>query len=371
MDILIILPLLYILCTFRISLRGYPDSIGREQTGAIKGFWALMILYQRGRSYLTPDAFGIHDNLFNLFLDLCGQLIVVMFLFYSGYGIMCALRRNTEAYLSTFLSHRFLKAWLMFAMAVGCFLLLDIVLGYRYTISTVLLSFTGWESIGNSNWFMFDILVLYLFTYVSLKIVVRSGLSLKGALTIIFIFTLFLIICLKRADKGSWWVDTVLAYPVGMLYGLYKERFENLVRGRRWIPAFISIFLLFVTGYAANRFGWFDSGLICIRLLRFLTFIGTSSVFALVIVMLTMKVRITSPGLTWLGRNAFAIYILQRLPMIIFAHFGLNNDWIPFFAAVMPTTFLIASLYTRFLSRLNAHLFPVRLDGNGHEERKH
>lgn len=284
---------------------------------------------------------------------------------------MCALRRNTEAYLSTFLSHRFLKVWLMFAMAVGCFLLLDIVLGYRYTISTVLLSFTGWESIGNSNWFMFDILVLYLFTYASLKIVVRSRLSLKGALTIIFIFTLFLIICLKRADKGSWWVDTVLAYPVGMLYGLYKERFENLVRGWRWIPAFISIFLLFVTGYAANRFGWFYSGLICIRLLRFLTFIGTSSVFALVIVMLTMKVRITPPGLTWLGRNAFAIYILQRLPMIIFTHFGLNNDWIPFFAAVMPTTFLIASLYTRFLSRLNAHLFPVRLDGNGHEERKH
>ena len=76
MDLLILLPLIYMFCTARISVHGHSDYIGREQTGAIKGFWALMILYQHGRSYLTPDAFGIHDNLFNLFLNLCGQLCI-------------------------------------------------------------------------------------------------------------------------------------------------------------------------------------------------------------------------------------------------------------------------------------------------------
>lgn len=360
MDVLIIIPFIYILCTMSISLHGYSDYIGREQTGAIKGLFAVVILYQHLRSYLPSDAFGTHCNIFNTSLNLCGQLMVVMFLFYSGYGIMCALQRDKAAYLNNFLSHRFLKVWLMFAIAVGLFLILDIALGHNYPLSTILLSFIGWESIGNSNWFMFDILALYLFTYLSCSVISYLNLDIKWSVCVVFALTILLILFLKYENKGFWWVDTVLAYPAGMFYGLKKEKFEKLVRGWRWLPVFISILATFIIGKAANSYGWLNSEIVVLRFLRFFTFIGLSSMFAFLIVMLTMKIKVTPPILKWLGVNAFSIYILQRAPMILFTHLGLNNDWTTFALAVIPVTLVVASLYTHFLSRLNKYLFPKK-----------
>ena len=40
----------------------------------------------------------------------------------------------------------------------------------RDSLSRILLSLIGWKSIGNSNWYMFDILLLYVLTYVAFKV---------------------------------------------------------------------------------------------------------------------------------------------------------------------------------------------------------
>lgn len=70
--------------------------------------------------------------------------------------------------------------------------------------------------------------------------------------------------------------------------------------------------------------------------------------------MLTMKLRIHNRALNWLGVNAFAIYILQRLAMILCARVGLNADALTFFAAVIPATLLIAAVYTAATNRILA-----------------
>lgn len=346
MDLLILIPLLYVICTMRISVKGYPDYIDRAQTGAVKGICAVLILLQHMRSYLTPNAFGTHCTLFNTSLNLCGQLMVVMFLFYSGYGVMYALKRNQEAYMSTFLTHRLLKVWLMFAIAVSLYLIIDLVLGNNFPISTIMLSFIGWESIGNSNWFMFDILAMYAFTYFAVKVSREKEQSLRTATIITFCLTLLLIVFLKAAGKGPWWIDTILAYPVGMAFCLLKDRFERVLNSNtKWAALFVAVLGLFSLGYCANRFGWFDSDKLIIRGLGFVSFIGTSSIFAIMVVMLTMKMKIRSKILNWLGENAFSIYILQRLPMILFTHFGMNDNWLKFAVYVILVAIPLAAIY--------------------------
>lgn len=342
MNLLFILLIALCLWGARISVDDHPDYIGREQTTAVKGIFAILILFSHSRDYIAPEIFyGKHSLMLASLLDSLGQLIVVMFLLYSGYGIMEALKRNRQRYVDTFLRRRLLRVWIMFAIAVGLYALLNLALGREYPLHQILLSFTGWTSIGNSNWFMFVILALYLLTYAGLVTADRLGWSLRKFLPLIYLLTVALLAVLAAAGKGAYWYDTMLAYPTGMLYSSYKTEIERALRGRRWIAATAAVATLFLACHYAGQC-W------AIHLLE-------SSFFALLIVLLTMKLRIHNRALNWLGINAFAIYILQRLAMIVCAHLGLNTGAPLFFAIVIPATLLIAAIYTAATNRLFAN----------------
>lgn len=121
---------------------------------------------------------------------------------------------------------RAVKVWLQFAAAVCLFLLMNMAIGNHYSLSTILLSFTAWQSVGNSNWYIFAILSLYLFTYLGGKLT-------KGdrILTILLIsvccvaYSVIIILC----KKGSWWYDTILCYPAGMLVGEYEQQIKQFL----------------------------------------------------------------------------------------------------------------------------------------------
>ena len=46
--------------------------------------------------------------------------------------------------------------------------------------------------------------------------------------------------------------------------------------------------------------------------------------FALLIVIITMRLSIQNKILYWLGKNLFGLYILQRIPMIILKHLNVH-----------------------------------------------
>ena len=57
-----------------------------------------------------------------------------------------------------------------FDIAVALFLICDIILGKHYDLKTVLLAFTGWTSIGNSNWYIFAVIILYFIVLLSFTV---------------------------------------------------------------------------------------------------------------------------------------------------------------------------------------------------------
>lgn len=50
-------------------------------------------------------------------------------------------------------------------MALALYLGLHLCFGAQPSLKTILLSMVCWESIGNSNWYIFAILCLYLLTW--------------------------------------------------------------------------------------------------------------------------------------------------------------------------------------------------------------
>lgn len=158
--------LLASLYVYRIHFMAFNyDYCSREQTTSIKGIFVILVFLSHFSSYVTWTGNKL-DEMFLILNSRIGQLMVVMFLFYSGFGIYRKIMEN-EGYIKGFLKKRFLPVWSQFAICVGLFLVMDLAIGRlsSYSIGHVLLAFTGWTSIGNSNWFMFDTFALYLLVF--------------------------------------------------------------------------------------------------------------------------------------------------------------------------------------------------------------
>lgn len=288
------------------NVGGYLD---KERCDAVKGVFIWIVFVGHIQDYVRSSGYvysGWLDYLGLVVSSKFAFLLVVPFLFFSGYGVGESIRIRGKKYLQTIPRNRLLTVWVNFCIAVAMFALATLVIGHRYSVARILLSFIGWESVGNSNWYIFVILCCYAITYVSFKlgnVIVASVAVVLSALGLSFI-------------KEPWWYSTMWAYPAGLLFAEYREKLlEPLFRKKYWqclIGAVIALLVL------RRCLVWEWHGVICNLY---------SIAFAWLIVMLMMKINLRSPFMIWSGRRLFPLYIYQRLPMILFAHY-LGADFV-------------------------------------------
>ena len=139
------------------------SSIG--QTNVIKGIFVILVLLGHGSGYLKLT--GVLDIPYKSFQSHIGQMVVSMFFFYSGFGMIKSIMKKRFAYIKTLPLKRFLIVVLNFDIAVILFEIMNLCLKIHFDWKTILLSFTGWVGIGNSNWYMFAIFVLYILLFTS------------------------------------------------------------------------------------------------------------------------------------------------------------------------------------------------------------
>ncbi len=309
-----ILILILILAGISINRNGYNnDYISRANCNAINGVFILIVFFRHTVQYLVKNGFNQNNVLDTLFskIDMgIGQLLVVSFLFYSGYGIAESIKVKKNNYIDNFPRKRLLTVLLNFDIAIAFYVILSLVLGIQFTYSQALLSLVAWDSIGNSNWYILVILCCYIIIYVSYKLF--GNLEKKRIIIPVSIFVLFLVtILLLSMFKGSWYYNTILCFPFGMLWSAKKEQFENIIK-KKYCYISVIVGLLFAMFYIIDV-------LELIKFNDFSLFYNVLSIlFAILIVILTMKIRIYNKWLVWLGANLFPLYIYQRLPMITF-----------------------------------------------------
>lgn len=270
-----------------------------------------------------------------------GQLVVALFFFYSGYGVMKSFMAKGDFYLGTYPRKRLLTTLLNFDVAVFCFVLLAWIMGEEIGFPRILLSFIGWESVGNSNWYIFVILCCYLAFYVVFKVFgsrYRLGTAILALVALIGMLVLYVF-------KPTYWYTTLLVFPSGVAYALYSEKLEHLIQKKFWLSIIILLAAFLLLGLLMKT-----------HPMHGLTFNAKAIVFALLIVTLTMKVRIGNQWLRWCGFSLFPLYIYQRLPMISLRGIA-GDEWIcahpPVFIGIcFLVTVGIALLYNKCL-RIN------------------
>ena len=143
--------------------------------------------------------------------------------------------------------------------------------------------------------------------------------------------------------KESWWVDTLAAFPLGVIASSAKDN-VFIVLKKRHLPIIVSTILLILFGVAHIFFGMDIYG-------------GITCLFCCLVVALSSWIQIGNPVLEWAGENAFTIYIIQRLPMIIGSSLGLDQRPYLFLLFVIPISLLLAEGLSILYKLIDTRLF--------------
>lgn len=304
------------------------DYIGKDTCNVVKGIciWLVFICHISGYMADIP-ALAEWDRMLFKFNGYVRQLLVVPFLFYSGYGVTLAIIGKGKSYAESIPRKRVLPTLLKFDVAVLIFVLMNLCLGLDLELKTVLLAFTGWESVRNSNWYIFCILVCYLISRGAYKL---GGISRRMLLWVwvgIILYNAAMYFC-----KGFWWYDTVFSYGFGAVFAYYKNAFDALIKKRYLALLLVSLCGFFIFYNLHDKFS--------------ISANITGVFLCCLLVLLTSRVRLTSRLLEWSGRHLFSLYIYQRLPMFVLATIAggsfVSNHYYWYIVICMVITVLIA-----------------------------
>lgn len=230
---------------FHLYIQSKEPWLSRERTSFVNGFFIILVFIRHIQQYqlaISPLETGLIREL------VPGQLIVTSFFFFSGYGLMHSIQSKGSSYVRSILLRRFPQLLLNFSIAVLLFVALQAALGRTYSLGHILLSLPGWEAVGNSNWFICITLLAYLFIYASF-----SASGVQRPHTAILLVALLLVLCAPfiLLEKGTYWVDTFLCIPGGMLFAKSKGWMEETLP-KLHVPTIFIGLLLCSAGYCMH-----------------------------------------------------------------------------------------------------------------------
>ena len=315
MSVLLILFLLLCANHMAFAETGFhADYMDVRRTNAIKGIFVMLVFFSHFCGHIDVGQVP-YSNLLLAFNRYNGQAIVAMFLFYSGFGIVEAIKRKGMPYVRSMPIHRCLRIFINFDIAVLLFLLFRLFYGKHTGLKQFLLSLIAWDHIGNSNWYIFAALMTYLITFVSFMLL--RGKIIPG--TILTTILSIVLIAILVPVKDYWWYDTILCYILGMWYAVIRDKTDPIFANKEivYYGCVLVVFAIHALAHMRIR------TIIPFEILSILTFV-------VLVVLLTMKIRVDNPMLQFLGRHTFSFYILQRIPMMAFKY-SFNVDKHPYY----------------------------------------
>ncbi len=346
---LIYIIILLILVVGGITAKGknefFSDYLCPKNTATVNAIFSVLIFFSHGVQYVTLN--GPLDAPYFALRSFLGQIVVVTYLFFSGYGIMESITKKGKAYVKAMPWNRFFGLWYQFALVVILYVLTNLAVGKSMTLKNVLLAFTGVTSVGNSNWYLFATFMLYAIVYLAFMLAGKRravGVLVTCALSVVYVAVL-----IETKWLPARFYNTFLCFPLGMAYSFVKPKVDALLMKNDgiWITAFVCTLTAFL--YCSGNRG--DS-----RLME----IDFYLLSVLVIVLFMMKVQIRSTVLDWFGSHIFSFFILQRIPMIALKQLGFAGKPHFFLVVCFFATVLLATLFDMLIAKLNPLIFKTK-----------
>lgn len=343
MIIFIFLILLLLVSRMQISKEFHRDYLAHEHTLVINGVFVLLVLFSHSFANATNmnTILDLPYKSIQIHLD---QAIVIPFLMFSGYGISLSLM-NKKDYMKTILKKRLPQLLLHFDIAVIIYLLLSFALGQSYDLMHILLALIGFTSVGNSNWYIFVMLLLYVFLIFSYFLNKKQNNSFY-ILCYLIVFSGIYMVMMRLMNMPSYYYNTILTVSFGFGYALFKDRVDLVFKKYPWLYylCLFSIIILYIvlSPIKNNSFVYYEI---------------MTLMFSMLLILVMMKVKFSHPFLKYCGQNVFSIYILQRIPLHILSALKLNSNAIVLVLITFICTLLLTQVFNKLLDQIDRIIF--------------
>lgn len=321
----------------------HGDYLGRKTTTAVNGLFVILVMFSHGVQYIAIN--GAYDQAYAILREHLNQMIVVTFLFYSGYGMMESLKKKGYPYVRSVMTSRFWKLLFQFNVAVLLYIIMGYALGKQFKLSQILLSTIAWDSVGNSNWYIFAIFGLYILFFLSFYVLkYRNGtVTLYVGAVILTVLSAAFVLWQIRMGRPNYCYNTIILFSGGVWWSLLKKWIDKIVMHNEMV------FFCVATVVA---------GVYCLSYIKRWKFgiegyTVWATAFMLVILLITMKASLNHPVLDWFGSHVFSIYILQRIPMSVLQYLGVaTKHKYMFMVLSILATMAIASIFEKFVDTM-------------------
>lgn len=225
---LIFVIILFIVICSGLTVAGknefFGDYCSPRNTATVNGIFSVLIFLSHACGYLKLG--GALDTPYLELRSFLGQLVVVTYLFYSGYGIMESIKKKGTQYVNAMPFNRFFKLWYHFAFAVILFIATALLLKKDLNLKNTLLAFTGYTSVGNSNWYIFVTFAMYIIVIISFLVFKKSN---KLALVCVFVLSGTFLYAEYKIGLPTRFYNTAICFPVGMLFSMLKPMIDKIL----------------------------------------------------------------------------------------------------------------------------------------------
>lgn len=348
----IILTLFFIIFLYgaKIAPKGkfFSDYMSLESSNSIKGIFVIFVFFRHYAQYVTLDSSW--DKIFVVINILLGQMIVVAFLFYSGYGLMKSIQSKGMDYLKSIPLQRALRVWLHYAIAVCLFLIAQLSMGRHITLKKFLGTLVCWDAIGNSTWYILAVVIAYLLTYISFRFCMENHRLAAAILTILTVVT----ICVLIPVRPGRYYNTLLVFPLGVWWAIGQEKIDGFLE-KKWsysLSLILCMLVTVITNSMRNHNVWIYE-------------IAAIS-FACVGILITKKLSLNNRFIQYAGNHVFSIYILQRLPMLILSKLtAMEESPYAFFIVTFVITIIISYIFDWLIAKLDDVIFERKVVNRG------
>lgn len=336
--IMYLIPLLWIiLILVNIKILKIPRANGftREQSQALRGISAIEIMLGHIAMYGNTAALFVFRK--------SGILFVGIFFALSGYGLAYSIKEKKE-YLKGFVLKKTL-ALLIPAYIAYIIGLAGLSFQYSYRVFDELGK--PWIFFSRVNWFIWELLALYVLTYVCAKI----GALRKTHFFIFIASAIFVIIAFIMGLDNPWYGST-FCFWLGIIYYEFRKDFFSRLIDKKVVIHTIVVGVIFALSVAGFMFLG-DASFIGNVLGRNLA----STSLVLILMMTLPYIQIENKISRWLGNISFEIYLLH-VPVVTLCQFLIKDLFFSTIVSILVTVCLayvfmsIRQMIQKFISKI-------------------
>ncbi len=308
------------------------DLMNRESNKVFRGILALLIVFAHvSHEYNFP--FSTEGKPY-------GMVVVGLFFFFSGYGIIKQYEVKTTAYIKGFLWKRIKKLFPSFIIILCIASILSLI------IDIELLELGGGK-VGfillPNSWYVYVLLYYYGIFFLAAKNLRDS----KKIIITLFVSTILLIIFTTTLGLGDWWWRSSFAFNVGNVVALIEYKFGNDVNqltGKTCVVLLLGFLTICVL---PNMFGF------GFQKVRTLLMIALTIILPIFLYVIFQKVEIKNKKFFLiLGSISYEIYLLHGVILTLIHNILPNTS-----ALVCITLVYLVTIVTAYpISKLSQHI---------------